>query len=63
MCDTEMFDIIVVRSSDTDVLVILLTHSHVIHPQLWLDVGVSTNNSRRYIHVSKLGEKMGQCAK
>ena len=44
--------------SDTDVLVILLTHAHDLSAHIWLDVGLSSNNTRRYIDVSKLAEDM-----
>ena len=50
---------IIIQSSGTDVLVILLTHAHNLPARLWLDAAVSTNNSRRYIDVSKLAENMG----
>jgi hypothetical protein len=48
-----------VRSSDTDVLVIMLTRAHDLPAQLWLDVGVSASNTKRYVDVSKLAQAMG----
>ena len=59
MCDTATYKNIIVRSSDTDVLVILLTHDHILSSHLWLEVGVSHNNTQRYIDVSKLAQVLG----
>ncbi len=51
---------IVVRANDTDVLVILLASNESFSDShLWLEVGVSENNSRRYIDVSKLSKQLG----
>ena len=53
-------DNIVVRANDTDVLVILLANNESFSSShLWLEVGVSANNSRRYIDVSKLSQQLG----
>ena len=38
----------------------MLAHSHVLLSKLWLEIGVSANNSRCYIQVSKLAETLGQ---
>ena len=40
-----------VRSNDTDVLVLLLCYAGVAHncTHVWMDVGLSSNNTRRYI--------------
>jgi len=59
MCDALEDGNIIIRASDTDVLVILLTHSHLLPAHLWLDVGISSNNTRRYIDVSQLATSMG----
>ena len=59
MCESHHDSNVIVRSSDTYVLIIMLTHDHVLPAQLWLEVGVSAKNSRRYIDVSKLAEDMG----
>ena len=49
-----------VRANDTDVLVILLASNESFSDShLWLEVGVSENNSRRYIDVSKLSKQLG----
>ena len=49
-----------VRSSDTDVLVLLLFHvsQSTIKPIVWMDAGLSGNNTRRYINVTQLTENM-----
>ena len=49
---------IVVRANDTDVLVILIYHSNHFKCQLFMDVGSNDDNTRRYIHVTKLAESM-----
>lgn len=49
---------IAVRSSDTDVFVLLLYHISQMcnsqEPLVWMDVGLSANNTRRYINISQL---------
>ena len=48
---------VAVRSSDTDVFILLLyyvSHHHDCIPQIWMDVGLSSNNTRRYINISQL---------
>ena len=45
-----------VRCNDTDVLVLLLYHvmclkSSTVEPQVWMDVGHSSNNTRHYINI------------
>ena len=54
---------VAVRSSDTDVFILLLYH--VSHHQdctskVWMDAGLSTNNSRRYISISTLVSHLDQ---
>ena len=41
MSDGQPFGNIIVRSNDTDVLIILLTHAGNIQSQLWMDAGLS----------------------
>ena len=45
-----------VRSNDTDVLVILAYHVHHMssNPNVWMDVGLNGNNTRRYINISQM---------
>ena len=50
---------IVVWSCDTDVLVILLTHAQALGKHLWLDVGINSNNTRRYINITELDKNLG----
>ncbi len=49
---------IVVGTNDTDVWIILAYHirqkEH--KPKVWLDVGLSSNNTRTFINVTKLAE-------
>ena len=57
--DSGVFSNIVVRSNDTDVLIILLTHAENMAAHIWMDAGLNKNNSRRYIDVSKLALQLG----
>ena len=47
---------VVVRSNDTDVLILLVYHVKQIrnNPKVWMDLGVASNNTRRYINISYL---------
>jgi len=45
---------IVVRTSDTDIAVILIYHSPTITTTLWVDNGSSTKNTRRYINLTAI---------
>jgi len=49
-----------VRSNDTDVLVVLLCYAGAAHdcPNVWMDVGLSSNNTRRYISIPKLVDEL-----
>ncbi len=48
-----------VRCDDTDVLIILLAHDAESSVRVWMDVGKSSNNTRRYIDVSSLADHLG----
>ena len=50
---------LIVRASDTDVLVIMLYHCPKVISNLWMDVGHSSSNTRRYINVTKLHKEIG----
>ena len=49
---------VVIRTNDTDVLVIIAYHVRQMEPRpaVWLDVGLCSNKTRRFINVSKLAE-------
>jgi hypothetical protein len=49
---------VVIRANDTDVLVIMIYHANHFTVKIWMDVGYNKDNTRRYIHVSKLLEAM-----
>ena len=51
---------ILVRASDTDILVILVHHSARIKSHIWMDSGHSSSNSRRYIDINKIQKEIGQ---
>ena len=46
ICETYPDGNIIVRSCDNDVLGILLAHVSELSAQIWLDVGLSSNNTR-----------------
>ena len=50
---------IIIRASDTDIMVILLHHQPKIRSLLWMDVGLSSSNTRRYISITKIHEEIG----
>ncbi len=47
-----------VRTNGTDVLIIFANHVRQMKqkPNVWLDVGLSSNNTRRFFNVTKLAE-------
>ena len=47
-------NVVMCRSNDTDVFILLLHHSHYIRGKLWMDAGLDTNNTRRLINISDL---------
>jgi len=60
-------DIVSVRSNDTDVLVLLLYHVWCISkvsgmPRVWMDVGLSSTNTRRYINIGEIVEHLDATA-
>jgi len=52
----DMCPVIVIRSNDTDVL--LVHHARYIHAQLWMDAGVNSKNTRRMIGMSHLATEL-----
>jgi hypothetical protein len=50
---------IVVRASDTDVAIILLNHCERFNAHIWMDIGTSANNNRRYVDVSSISRTLG----
>lgn len=50
---------IVIRCNDTDILINFLPHVRSFSAHVWLDVGLSNKNTRRYIDVTALAEKLG----
>ena len=53
---------VVIRTTDTDCLVIALGNKHIYHPEvtIWLEVGVQSNNTQRFIYVNGLHTQLGQ---
>ena len=50
--------VIVVRSNDTDVFVLLIHHATQINAKLRMDAGVSSKNTRRYIDINAIAQKI-----
>ena len=50
----------VVQASDTDIAVILVHHSRNIQANIWMDVGTSLRNDRRYINITEIGNTIGK---
>ncbi len=50
---------VVVRCNDTDVLIIFLLHSSMLPVHVWLEAGLTYNNSRCFIDVNHLAEYLG----
>lgn len=49
---------LVVRATDTDILVIILHHSDQISLTVWMDIGTSVN--RRYVNLSAIAGEIGR---
>jgi hypothetical protein len=52
---------IVIRATDADIIVILLYHASRVNANVWMDVGHSSDNTRRYIHITALANHLGPC--
>ena len=50
---------IMIRGSDTDILVLLLHHLHRVKSNVWMEVGTRSRGSVRYINVSKIAAAIG----
>lgn len=50
---------IVVRASDTDILVLLLHHVHRVSSTVWMEVGTRGQGNLRYINVTKIANSIG----
>ena len=55
---TEEMPVVVIRSIDTDVFILLLYHAQYINAKLWMDAGVNSKNTRRLIDISGLALKL-----
>ncbi len=52
-------DSIVIRAFDTDIAIILLYHCLKFTAKIWMDVGVSSKNTRRYICITDIAQTLG----
>lgn len=50
--------VVVVRSNDTDVFVLLFHHTRFTDAALWMDAGVNSKNTRRVINITNLANKL-----
>ena len=51
---------IVVRASDTDILVLLLHHVHRVSSTVWMEVGTRGQGDLRYVNITKIAAAIGQ---
>lgn len=58
--DEECVKNIVVRGSDTDIAVILLHHCWNMKTHIWMDVGTSSKNNRRYLSITSIANTVGR---
>ena len=56
---TQLQPTITVRASDNDILVLLLHHAKKLKAAIWMDVGLSTKNTRRLVNISSMSEQLG----
>ncbi len=50
--------VVVIRSNDTDVFILLLYHARFINAHVWMDVGVNAKNNRRMVDISRLATQL-----
>ena len=50
---------VVVRATDTDIMIILLYHVPNFKLNVWMDLGHSSDNTRRYVHITELARHLG----
>ena len=50
---------VVIRATDADIVVILLYHARRVNANVWMDVGHSSLNTRRFIHITRLADHLG----
>lgn len=50
---------LIVRATDTDIMVILLFHASQLTSNLWMDLGYSKNNTRSYVDITALANHLG----
>ncbi len=48
-----------IRASDTDIAIILLYHIWKFIANIWMDVGTSSKNDRRYVNITAIGNAIG----
>jgi hypothetical protein len=53
-------DNLVIRASDTDIAIVMLYHSHKFTAKIWMDVGISSKNSRRLICLTDIANSLGR---
>jgi len=51
---------IVIRASDTDIAVIMIYHCRRFAANVWMDVGTSSRNDRRYVNITAISSALGE---
>ena len=57
LANTNEHENVLVRASDTDVAVILISHASTFSCTIWMDVG--TQNNRRFVNISAIANAIG----
>ena len=52
---------VVIRATDADIIVNLLYDARCVNTNVWMDVGHSSLNTRRFIHITALADHLGPC--
>ena len=55
---TEKNSVIVVRSNDTDVFILLIHHAAHISPALGMDAGINSENTLRMMNIADLADRL-----
>ncbi len=59
-CAQDIFPNIVIRATDTDIMIILLYHvPNMVGCKVWMDSGMSSDNTRKYITISSIAKGLG----
>ena len=51
---------VVIRALDTDILVVLLHHVHMMKNNVWMGTGTNGKGNRRFVSVTKIAANFGR---